>query len=638
MTVRYSGQTTTTLAGLQVPLPNVSISVYESQGALVTLTADGGGPLTNPFDSDGQGNFAFNVAATGLYDLIYSVGGKQVFRENGVQVGTGDSALTVFVKNIIGATPLTVTSAAGQSVTSRGLLAGIVAPVNNQAATLMEAGREGIFQFSTANHATHVTSDPYQAIYVAPASDTTGASGAWIRDVPDNIYRLIWWGVTAAAADNQPQLSNFLFGGLVPSGGVRKLPPFAFTTRSTAAVAGIVPETNNVIIEGYGVDISRIVAASDATAFTPLYLYGSHITLRNFGVTGNSDPAFANALPCVNLGGGLTTTVYTNWLVENCAFDGGSIGLICTASNGNTVASGLARPKGIRIRNCRFETKGQGFSLFAAEDVEVSDCKLNMVTSTPDNSNCGFRVLGSKNVHIDNVNGVCSGEYGMYIALMQRGVSDGILRAQNQDVFIRNCDLSNTTEFGAKIEECLGDLEITGCNISRTGAADSNSVAVFINSGTTVAGITSKLQRVKIENNTFQGFHLASQSIGTGGHLRVRGNKFIKPADLPTGGLPGLLYYAQFGAMGLCEFFDNECLQVAADTNGIAANNAAIIALLQNTRNSIIVGKRNLLPEGSAAGGGNDGWCVTSGTGGTVVGTFADQTVLPSGSYAAATA
>jgi hypothetical protein len=85
---------------------------------------------------------------------------------------------------------LVLTSVSGDAVSSRVLLAAIPAPTNGQVAYLSEAGREGWFKFSTANLAASVTADPAKGIYVAPSSDTTGASGAWVR---------VWDGVTALA-------------------------------------------------------------------------------------------------------------------------------------------------------------------------------------------------------------------------------------------------------------------------------------------------------------------------------------------------------------------------------------------------------------------------------------------------------
>ncbi len=46
---------------------------------------------------------------------------------------------------------------------------------------LTEAGREGIFIFDGSDLSGEITLDPLQGMYVAPSSDTTGASGAWVR-------------------------------------------------------------------------------------------------------------------------------------------------------------------------------------------------------------------------------------------------------------------------------------------------------------------------------------------------------------------------------------------------------------------------------------------------------------------------
>jgi hypothetical protein len=63
---------------------------------------------------------------------------------------------------------------------------------------LRESGREGHFVFSTSNLSTQVTADPLQGVYVAPASDTTGASGAWVRKGWTKLD-IRWFG---AAIDN----------------------------------------------------------------------------------------------------------------------------------------------------------------------------------------------------------------------------------------------------------------------------------------------------------------------------------------------------------------------------------------------------------------------------------------------------
>jgi hypothetical protein len=69
--------------------------------------------------------------------------------------------------------------------------------VAGASAILTESGREGNFVWSSANLSTFVSADPLQGIYVAPASDTTGASGAWVRKFSGPVDPT-WFGVLPA--------------------------------------------------------------------------------------------------------------------------------------------------------------------------------------------------------------------------------------------------------------------------------------------------------------------------------------------------------------------------------------------------------------------------------------------------------
>lgn len=93
--------------------------------------------------------------------------------------------------------------------TTRASMAG-ASPSNNTFANLVEGQRSGLFKYSTTNLATQVTSDPQQGIYVAPTSDTSGVSGAWVR-VWDEINGYPEWfgaisGSSADAAGNSTAL------------------------------------------------------------------------------------------------------------------------------------------------------------------------------------------------------------------------------------------------------------------------------------------------------------------------------------------------------------------------------------------------------------------------------------------------
>jgi hypothetical protein len=106
--------------------------------------------------------------------------------------GSGTLQLVTADQLVTGLT-IPTTSATGTSVATRGALAGISSPIDGQIAWLFEGGRFGPFKFSTANLSAFVTADPMQGVYVAPASATSGASGAWVRQ-HNGILQAEWFG------------------------------------------------------------------------------------------------------------------------------------------------------------------------------------------------------------------------------------------------------------------------------------------------------------------------------------------------------------------------------------------------------------------------------------------------------------
>jgi hypothetical protein len=69
------------------------------------------------------------------------------------------------------------------------------APSGVPAVFLRETGREGMFVWSGADLSAHVGADPNQGIYVAPVSDPTGKSGAWVRQFSGRV-NVKWFGAT----------------------------------------------------------------------------------------------------------------------------------------------------------------------------------------------------------------------------------------------------------------------------------------------------------------------------------------------------------------------------------------------------------------------------------------------------------
>lgn len=90
-----------------------------------------------------------------------------------------------------------VVTGASISVANRTILAALDHSAGLPA-YLSEAGREGMFVWDSSNLSAKVTLDPRQGVYVAPASDTDGSSGAWVRRFSGAV-NIRWFG---AVGDN----------------------------------------------------------------------------------------------------------------------------------------------------------------------------------------------------------------------------------------------------------------------------------------------------------------------------------------------------------------------------------------------------------------------------------------------------
>lgn len=84
-----------------------------------------------------------------------------------------------------------------------------LSPVDGDTTIVVDRMRGGIFIFDDSDLSAEVSADPEEGVYVAPAGDTTGASGAWIR-LYDGPVHARWFGLvgggTAVAVANSVAL------------------------------------------------------------------------------------------------------------------------------------------------------------------------------------------------------------------------------------------------------------------------------------------------------------------------------------------------------------------------------------------------------------------------------------------------
>lgn len=187
-------------------------------------------------------------------------------------------------------------------VATRAELSTTINPVNNTTRFLTESGREGTFVFSSANLSAQVAADPQQGIYVAPALDTTGASGAWVRKYQGKI-KAEWAGLVGDnATDNATALQNLINLRASEQAAGIEFGPGTFRYTVAPTIAGL---TMGITISGTGSTTTLKPIGCSAFKFPGNGYYRSKLT--NMVITGNSTAG----LPCFDTSPTTATNIHS---------------------------------------------------------------------------------------------------------------------------------------------------------------------------------------------------------------------------------------------------------------------------------------------------------------------------------------
>lgn len=114
-------------------------------------------------------------------------------------------------------------------VANRTALAALDVAKTQAAIVYAEGGRNGTFTFVPGDHSAEVAADALEGIYVAPNSDATGASGAWVRQgaFSGSGLNIEWFGAVANSVTDCTPAVQAAHDLLPPStyGGVIFIPP-----------------------------------------------------------------------------------------------------------------------------------------------------------------------------------------------------------------------------------------------------------------------------------------------------------------------------------------------------------------------------------------------------------------------------
>lgn len=196
---------------------------------------------------------AIAAAAVGVYTTVgageaATTNGQSFYVASGGDVtlylnnaGTGDEVASLATATDIAAFASTApgdgvdrVAGAGKTIPTRTAMKALTSAADKaRPLQLTESGREGVFVWDASNLSAEVTLDTQEGIYVAPTSDATGASGAWVRQGKD-IIELRWFGAVGdGTTDDTAAVTGFFAMLNANSQAVGSLGKGTFTFSST---------------------------------------------------------------------------------------------------------------------------------------------------------------------------------------------------------------------------------------------------------------------------------------------------------------------------------------------------------------------------------------------------------------------
>lgn len=169
-------------------------------------------------------------------------------------------------------------------------------PQASQAATLREGGRAGLFVFDAADRSADVARDPRQGLFVAPSSDSSGASGAWVRKY-DSAVNVQWFGTAGDDSTDDHAAFAAAIAALPDRGGTLYVPQGEYRLSQTLHIARPV----RIVGDGIGQNPGII----DGTSYNAADMHHGTILHFDAGIEGivfhphttEDDPVLVAASP-----------------------------------------------------------------------------------------------------------------------------------------------------------------------------------------------------------------------------------------------------------------------------------------------------------------------------------------------------
>lgn len=386
---------------------------------------------------------------------------------------------------------------------------------------LRESGCEGVFAWTPGDLSAKVPADPLQGLYIAPSSEPTGVSGAWVRVVPDNKYLGEWWGLGTYAGTSGETILNPILATLLPPGAHFRLPPCDITVSNEVRI-----KVEGVHFYGASRALSTIRLAVGVEKNTiNVERSGVHVhSLRIVGAVSeisSGSPFAVMVSPEYSISRDMVNVEVEDSHVYGCRIESTSGVIFITVTN----AEGVWRTHNCSAFDNDMACEYQAFSLFMCEDVHVFRNKIDLSFRTH-SAYFNIRLCGAVRckVYRNTIFGVGQEQSGVYAIAMVTGSYGGYRRRGLDCEITDNLIYDSYCPFYAT--EWDNTLRISGnvC-INDSTTTESESMLLFAYpSGGAPGGLAEIGGRLLFEGNAGYGFANGFRIGGSIKDSRIIGN------------------------------------------------------------------------------------------------------------------
>lgn len=373
---------------------------------------------------------------------------------------------------------------------------------------LTEAGSEGVFVYSAADLSAQVAADTYQGIYIAPASDTDGSSGAWVRTIEGETYYASWFGFnTTNLSTNHLRLRSI--EAVRTAGSTVVLPSGDFTgfypTPTVNVPAVTISKSGRWTGQGRLTKFVPGYAATSGMA-TVFAVFASDLEIDNMFFSGFQTIDDADSQFCIAIG-----TRHTSGAVAGGATDRLRLHDLWFDDCDNCIRAIRSvwagpinySPTHLEIWNVYGTDVGYQFIVPWCDEVSISNFYCSMkagITIRP--FSYPFRVIGCNNVRITN--GRVHDPLGVSIFGIMAGGVDGIgvsVWNNSNEVYISDVVMSGIGNV-AIFKEMSGSVVLDNCNYTRDlSRTDEQMPFIFSNTN-----MPMSQSSVRIKGGAYRGF------------------------------------------------------------------------------------------------------------------------------------